>query len=194
MSDLRCRRSLAIAVSVVLGGLSAACSDTVEWREEVRLMDGRVVEVHQKKRCDPVGETTDSRMSCVVREAWMTMHLPEISDAPIEWHENLNPLVVNVYDGKLYVIGFPPTAREFRAYGAKNPPYIGYLWQGGRWQSIEFTEIPKALYRTNMLIEGVPGKKVSLLSLAQKEGPEENGAMTKPAYFRQIDPGLKGIE
>jgi hypothetical protein len=165
-----------------------ACSKTVEWKEEVKLNDGRVIVVTQKKRCEGGDYTAKTGATCIARESWLTINLPEFSSQEILWHESLNPMVVNIHQGRLFVVGFPPHTLEFRAYGATNPPYFGFIWENGKWKRIAFSEIPEAIYDTNMLIESIPGNKTDFLTLPTKNSPEENGTFTKPAYLHRIDP------
>jgi hypothetical protein len=168
--------------------LLSACSNTVQWDEEVKLNDGRVIVVTQKKRCEGGDYAAKTKASCVAREAWLTIRLTEFSDKEIVWHESLNPLVVNIHQRRLYVVGIPPTSLEFRTYGATNPPYFGFVLDGGAWRRIPFTEIPEAIYGTNMLIESIPGTKTTLMTLERKNSFEENGTSTKPAPFHRVDP------
>jgi hypothetical protein len=158
---------LLISVMGYLMGLVACSQDIhyVSWQEEVKLNDGRVIVVEQKKR--PEGG--------IAREAWLTISIPEISAQPIVWHESLSPLVVNIDDGKLYVVGYPPTIIEENKYGKPSPDYVAFVWEHGIWNRIPFDDIPKKIYNTNMLIEGFPKKGTTVLTLEQKEGPEMNG-------------------
>jgi hypothetical protein len=165
-----------------------ACSKTVEWKEEVKLNDGRVIVVTQKKRCEGGDYSAKTGATCIARESWLTINLPEFSNKEILWHESLDPMVVNVHQGRLYVVGFPPHTLEFRAYGATNPPYFGFVWESGKWKRIAFSEIPEAIYDTNMLIESIPGAKTDFLTLGKKNSLDENGAPTKPAPLHRIDP------
>lgn len=74
------------------------------WQEEVKLNDGRVIVVTQKKRCTDAFKG-QNYVGCIDRESWLTINLPEFSVQPIIWHENLNPRVLNIHNGKLYVVG-----------------------------------------------------------------------------------------
>ncbi|HWW04229.1 hypothetical protein [Collimonas sp.] len=139
--------------------LNACSSDFVTWQEEVKFNDGRVITVTQKKHVD----------GGMAREAWLTINLPELSPQPIVWHGHLDPMVLNIYEGKLYVVGMPPTQREFEQLGSPRPPYLGYIWGGGQWKRLQFSEIPVAIYDANMLLEGLPPAHTKLVTLAQKE-------------------------
>ncbi|WP_211463984.1 hypothetical protein [Collimonas silvisoli] len=170
-----------VQLIVIVGcmmNLSACSQIIVTWQEEVKLNDGRIIVVEQKKRSD----------GRIAREAWLTINLPEFSAKPLVWHENLDPLILNVNEGRLYVVGIPPTVREARLYGNPTPPYIGFLWERDSWKRIPFEQIPEAIYATNMLIESFPPKDTTLLTLAKKKSVEVNGDPTLPKYFKRIDP------
>jgi hypothetical protein len=147
----------------------SACAETLKWKEDVRMLDGRVIVVTQEKRCGGGDYKAKTDATCLAREAWVTINLPEISNKEIVWHESLDPMSINVYEGKLYIVGRPPTSFEFRKYGAVNPPYIGFVWSGGDWQRIPFSSIPKAIYDGNMLIESIPKTRTDHVSLDQKK-------------------------
>lgn len=165
-----------------------ACADTVQWDEEVQLNDGRVIVVTQKKRCEGGAFTAETGATCVAREAWLTLRLPEFSKKEIVWHESLDPMVVGVHQGRLYVIGWPPHSLEFRAYGATNPPYFGFVWAGDSWKRINFSDIPMSLYTRNMLVESIPQARTKMLTLAQKNSRAENGNPVYPAALQKINP------
>lgn len=182
------KKLLRIVLVAIAALQLVACSRTVEWKEEVQLNDGRVIVVTQKKRCEGGDFTAKTKATCIAREAWLTINLPEFSDKEILWHESLDPMVLNIHQGRLYVVGRPPHTLEFRAYGATNPPYFGFVWESSAWKRIPFIEIPEAIYDSNMLIESIPQKRTDYLTLTQKNSSEENGARTKPAPLHRIDP------
>lgn len=169
----------------------AACSDTVDWKEEVRMADGRVIIVEQKRKCAGGDFKASTEATCVATEAWLGVKLPETGNQEVTWHERLKPLVLNVSQGNLYVVGFPDHPSEFRLYGATNPPYVGYVWRGTQWQRVPFEQIPPAIYDTNLLIHSIPKTRTKLLSLEVKGGPTANGSPRLPTYLRRIDPNFK---
>ena len=64
---------------ILLGTSMASCGEDIRiWREEVKLLDGRVIVVTQKKRCEGA-YTGVNYASCIAREAWLTINLPEFS-------------------------------------------------------------------------------------------------------------------
>jgi hypothetical protein len=77
-------RRMALGLMLAAVPLVGGCSDnTITWTEDVKLLDGRVITVTQKRRIE-------GRMS---REAWLTFKLPEFGDKEIVWHENLGTQV-----------------------------------------------------------------------------------------------------
>lgn len=134
------RMALGLVLSAV--PMLGSCGDnTLTWTEEVKLLDGRVITVTQKRRYD------EDKMP---REAWLTFRLPEFGNQEIVWHENLEVRVLNVYQGKLYVVGGFGGVREFRQYGRPVPAYVGFRYDAEQWVRIPFSEIPVAIYSTNM--------------------------------------------
>ena len=117
-----------IRLILMLGGLSVltSCADTVTWQEEVKLLDGRTITVTQKRRYE--GVYTGQDFGAVVREAWVTVKLPDFNDQVIIWNENLSPRVLNKHNGMLYIVGSPPTELEFRQYGSPKPTYVGFRY------------------------------------------------------------------
>ena len=166
---------------LILGGLTVlpACSNNeVTWQEEVKLNDGRMIVVTQKKLMD----------RGLDRDAWLTFTLRDLNTQEISWHENLRPLVLNVHAGKLYVVGLPPTEREFFQYGKPRPPYVPYKWESGAWQRIPFADVPEAIYDVNMLIEQIPPEGTKLLTWNRKMSSDLNGKGTYNAFLKRLDP------
>ena len=181
---------LSACISTMLGRPLLGGPGYVEWQEEVKLNDGRVIVVTQKKKCSE-GYTGQNWATCIAREAWVTINLPEFSDKPIVWHEHLYAMVINVHNNNLYVVGMFPTGQEFYEYGKPQPAYVGYIWRGANWDRIPFAEIPKEIYAVNMLIEGTPPKGTKFLSVKLKESKEINGKATYRNSLKRIDPDFR---
>ncbi len=166
---------------LILGGLTVlpACSNNeVTWQEEVKLNDGRMIVVTQKKRMDRGFD----------RECWLSFSLPEFSQGEILWHENLRPMVLNVHEGRLYLVGLPQTRIEFYKYGMPRPSYVPFRWEGGVWQRVPFSEVPVAIYDVNMLIDSAPPEGTKLLTWSTKTSAEVNGKAGYPQEIRRLDP------
>ena len=149
-------------LGVMLAGvpMMGGCSDnTITWTEEVKLQDGRIIIVNQKRRIE---------QGKMPRESWLTFTLPGFGDKAIVWHESLETQVLNVYKGKLYVVGIPFTEESFRQYGKPYPEYVPYRYEGKNWIRIPFSEVPVEIYDTNMYFENITLHKPKYVSLADK--------------------------
>ena len=157
--------------------LVGGCGDnTLTWQEEVSLLDGRVITVTQKNRVE----------EGIPREFRLLINIPEVSDQEIIWNENLNPIVLNIYQRKLYVVGIPATKREFLQYGSPKHPYLGYRYDAGRWQPIPFNDIPEAIYDTNLYFDNMALYRKKHVSVADKAEMMRNEKYMP--YSKRIDP------
>ncbi|MBI3903962.1 MAG: hypothetical protein HY306_13635 [Nitrosomonadales bacterium] len=180
-------RRLVLGVMLASMSMLGGCSNTSTWQEEVRLVDGRVIMVTQKRRYE--GAYSGQDFGDLPREFWLKFKLPEFGGQEITWHENLGPQVLNVHQGKLYIVAIPFTEREFVQYGKPVPFYIGYRYEAGQWQRIPFAEIPEAIYDTNLLINnGSPsGAKFVTFTMKDAEMKDE----TIGQVSKRIDPNTK---
>lgn len=179
-----------LTLGIVLASvpLVGGCGNNIgTWQEEVKLSDSRVITVTQKRRYE--GAYSGQDFGSVVRESWLTFKLPEFSNQEITWHENLKPRILNLYNGKLYIVGFPPTGQEFDLYGKPQPPYIGFRYGNGGWLRIPFAEIPQVIYDTNLWIENDPPNKYGHVSFADKAAEMRNDELLN--HHKRIDPNYK---
>jgi hypothetical protein len=169
-----------IGLALIMGVSLTACgADTIKWKEEVKLLDGRVITVTQKNRVE----------EDVSREFWLTFILPEFSNQEITWHESLRPIIVNIYQNKLYLVGIPGTIIEYNQYGRQEPKYIGYRYETGKWQRIPFNEIPEAIYDTNLYFDNMAVYRKKHVSLNDKAE-----MVTDDRYMphsKRVDPNYK---
>lgn len=180
-------KRLTLGVMLSSMPLVGGCGDsTITWQEEVKLSDGRVIVVTQKRRYEGAYSGHGSGASSIPREAWLTFKLPEFGSKEIVWHENLDTQILNVYKGKLYIVGLPHTEREFRQYGSPRPSYIGFRYDQGQWVRIPFNEIPIAIYDSNMWLDSAPDNKSKYVSLTNKAGQMNDGMY--PNELKRIDP------
>lgn len=172
---------------ILLGTSMTGCADTKSWKEEVKLLDGRVIVVNQQRRFE--GAYNGSNYGGVPRESWLTLKLPETGNQETTWHEKLDPTNLNVVNGKLYIVGIPPTDREFYLYNRPRPPYIGYVFENKAWRRIQFNEIPVAMYDVNLSIDSENYIQSGRITLANKA--KELQDPTLPKDVKRIDPSYK---
>jgi len=184
------------AIWVMFALVSASCAagstqqgSFREWKEEVKLNDGRVIIVKQKWRCDKIGKDHRGEYCSTMREAWLIIDLPEFSNKIIEWHEQLRPMILNVDKNQLYIVGIPAIGAQIALYGNPHPPYIGYRWNIGGWQQIPFSEIPETIYKTNMATELPPFESPYMFGVDTKDQSNSRASLPKP--YKLIDPNFR---
>jgi hypothetical protein len=176
-----------IGLVLAMGVSMSGCADTLSWQEEVKLLDGRIIVVAQKRQYERA--YNGSNFGGVPRESWLTLKLPETGNQEITWHEKLKPSNLNIANGKLYIVGIPPTSREFYLYNKPRPPYIGYVFENKAWQPIPFNEIPVDIYDMNLSIDSENYIQAGHITLADKT--KELRDPTLPKVFKRIDSSYK---
>ena len=170
-------KSMALGFVLASVPMMGGCGDkTITWQEEVKLLDGRVITVTQKRRIE---QNMD-------REAWLTIKLPEFGDKEIVWHESLSTQVLNLYHGKLYVIANFPSDLEYRKYGRPKPSYVGFRYDAGKWVRIPFSDIPEAIYDTNMYFDNMALYRLKHVSLTDKAAMLKMD--TYMPHYKRVDP------
>lgn len=105
------------------------------WDEEVMLSDGRTLIVHRKQEfVEGYG----------VRRTWLTFSLPEMGGKRT-WTQWMYPAIVDVMDGKVYMVGYTPGVKQFSIY--VNPRYllVAYQWDGKDFVRIPFLNVPEKI-------------------------------------------------
>lgn len=157
------------------------------WQEEVKLLDGRVIVVNQQRRYE--GGYSGSDFGSTPRESWLTVKLPETGNQETTWHEKLDPSHLNITNGKLYIVAFPPTDREFYLYNRPRPPYIGYVFENKAWRRIPFNEIPVEMYDANLTLGSEKYIQAGQITLTDKAKEFSDPLMAK--FRKRIDPSYK---
>lgn len=128
------------------------------WYEEVRLSDGRIITIHQKREYDENYGTSQS---------WVTIDLPELGGKRV-WHSRLMPQRVDVVDGKVYVFGVPRGDRQYAYYRDPKNFMVGFLWSANDFNRIPFVQIPQAIRLEENTYPCVPTDRSSVVSIGEK--------------------------
>lgn len=181
------RKKLIATVIIGIALLIWNRPDTRTWSEDTQLSDGRVITIVQKRSMESV--YTGHDVGSMARDAWISFSLPEFSAREIEWHVNLTPIILNISNGKLYIVAYPFTIREAIQFGNPQPPYVGFRFENEKWVQIPFSEIPVAIYEVNLLIDSPPEKIRHRVTLNDKRRDREN--IEFPQRLKRIDPTNK---
>lgn len=128
------------------------------WDEEVQLSDGRVIVVTQKHEYYENYGTNQS---------WVTFSLPEM-DGRQTWHSYLIPQRIDVYNGKVYMFGFPRGDRQYRHYNYPKYYMVAFSWNGTEFQRIPFLQVPEQLRQEENIYPCIPNAPRHKLTLARK--------------------------
>jgi hypothetical protein len=161
---------------------------SAEWREEVQLSDGRVVEITQQRRYEKAYAGDSSGKSTIVRDAWIRFRLPETRHREVVWHEQLIGMRFDVIDGKPFIVAYPPTGREFDRYGKPVPAYLGFIYEHDQWRRVPFSEIPVSQYDFNLVAKRVLPDGMTRLRLAEKNSKRFNGNLDIYKPIKRISP------
>ena len=152
-----------------------ACSGTGSWDEQIQLSDGRTITIEQWRRYDQSYD--GDKIAKLQREARIRFKVAELGKDTVEWKERLMPIVLNVHEGKWYIVGFPPTGAEFDYYKRPRHTYVPFRYDDGKWQRIPFKELPKEIYQSNLWLgnsppENSPAKQADRDALVWKMGSQ----------------------
>lgn len=153
---------LALAVGILVVGLIAAVAlwvvwpfslQTLEWKEEVGLEDGRTLLVTRRVvmvRGGNIGERPD-----VERERRLTFTHPTTGQV-ITW-ENGPAIGSRAYPKMLDFDGDRPVLvtdaqsdTDYQMLGCPTPPYIVFRYEGGTWNRIPIADLPRRFVWMNL--------------------------------------------
>lgn len=129
------------------------------WYEEVRLSDGRVITIHQKREYYENYGTAQS---------WVTIDLPELGGKRV-WHSYLMPMRVDVSDGAVYVFGRPRGPVQLSRY--KYPKYhmVGFKWTGNEFVRLPFLSLPEEIRQEENIYSCIPSDFSHHLTMREKD-------------------------
>ena len=129
------------------------------WDEEVRLNDGRIITIRQKREYYENYGTTES---------WVEVNLPELNGKQV-WNSYLMPQRVDVLDGKVYAFGIPRGPKQLSHYRYPKYYMVAFVWKNDSFQRIRFLDLPEVLRQEENIYPCVPEDRSKTLSLVIKE-------------------------
>lgn len=142
-----------------------ACSETMRWKEEVLLHDGKKIVLERFYNLGGY-PTVDSRERKSLDET-VTFSLPG-ANQKITWKtdfrdskpepNSLNLLVLDVVNGVPYIATYPAGSVAHSKWGNPNPPYIFFKYEVAAWRRIPIEEFPKQLNKTNVIVGRPPAE------------------------------------
>jgi len=156
-----------LVVLVGLLGTTACSGDDIRWTEEVRLQDGKVIQLKRRT------ELTSSGFP-VQKRGFNKYH--EFCYAPmnIYWksHPKYTPELFDIVNGKAYAKVSVGDCEVCKLHGYPDTDALYFLWSERAWKKIDYKEFP-AQMRLNLLMNPMGRNSAEdargLVSLAEKE-------------------------
>ena len=121
------------------GVFSARASNDIRWTEEVKLSDGRVIQIQRHV------ELTDSGFPAQKRgfDKYQEICYPPMN---IHWKSKggYQPDIFDIVDGKAYMHVPVTAAAECNEQGYPSTGALYFLWDHGQWRRIAHEEFPEA--------------------------------------------------
>ena len=135
--------------AIVLSVSLTACGKTIDWKQEVKLHDGRVIVVDRQSK---ISGTVFPENVTLEFEQTLTFRHPD-SGERIEWKlpQGLQPVSFDFDRGTPYYVLHAHTVADYNNWGCPNPPYLVYRYQQGNWNPVAFGELPPHFGKRNVL-------------------------------------------
>lgn len=150
---------LVLGIPVLILGLAvnAYAMNTVTWKEEVALHDGKTLIVTRTHTHDPKGFREIGQPPPLV-EATITFTIPGTKQA-VTWksdfgrafQDSLNLLVLDILNGTPYLAAKPAGCLAYNKWDRPNPPYVFFKYNG-EWKQISLEEFPEEIKSANVIL------------------------------------------
>lgn len=146
------------------------------WYEAVRLSDGRVITIHQKR---------EYRENYGTIQSWVTIDLPELGGKQV-WHSYLMPQRVDVVDGKVYVFGAPRGDVQYSFYSDPKNYMVAFSWDGASFRRIAFLSVPELIRQEENVYRCIPRERAKI-DIAKKDAQWCEPAGDRQQFTKKIE-------
>jgi hypothetical protein len=143
----------------------------------VRLSDGRIITIHQKR---------DYYENYGTNQSWVTIDLPELGGKRV-WHSYLMPQRVDVVDGKVYVFGIPRGDRQYAHYKFPKHFMVGFVWAGSEFGRVPFMQVPESIRFEENVFPCTPPNKSRMVGLSEKNAKWCDPMGDSNQFVKRID-------
>jgi len=159
------------------------------WKEEVLLHDGQKIIV---KRTVERGGRHEIGQQPPYKEQSLVFTLPTTNER-VTWETvfsadiglaDFKPILLDIVQGKAYIVTTPMGCLAYNKWGRPNPPYVLFKYEGKEWKRIPLQELPLELNTPNLIISS-PDNEVERIgkNLIPAETIKRlNGELTQPEY------------
>lgn len=182
--------SAALALGLSIGAcVSVPVYGGTSWKEEVLLHDGSKIIV---TRSVSRGGRHEIGQQPPIKEQSVLLTLP-ITSERVTWKSEFSedvgladfqPLLLDIFQGTVYVVTHPVGCLAYNKWGRPNPPYVVFKYQDKAWHRITLQELPKEIKTPNMIF-GSPDNHVKGLGtkfVKVEEVQKINSSLKQPEY------------
>lgn len=190
MANSRERHTFVSLVVLLCSCITAGCADTkvIQWEEDTKLSDGRVVVVKRSNEYQRIGSPQAGfRVDWVYMNGTLSVQEPSPIGQRVAWTGSLIPIAIDVIDGQLYLVGVAG-GRAIQHYNLPNKQdHVALYFHSGDWFRFPLDDLPLAIRpnlfsgdRTYLFEDG----QSSHMSLELKTRLDSNPEIGKP--FKEI--------
>lgn len=189
-----------MAIACVLMGMcmETNAADSMTWKEEVVLHDGKKIIVERTDRLG--GYSTIASRERQTLDEIIRFTLPG-SNKAITWKTDfresspgpngLNLLVLDIVKDVPYIAAYPAGCITYNKWKRPNPPYIFFKYDGTEWRRIQLEEFPAELSQVNIIV-GRPSDELAKPYYTAEDVKEINSPIKQPEYRSIVREPLKG--
>lgn len=177
-----------LALVVVGAGLLRVAGGRLSWTEEVRLSDGRTIVVDRSNRYDDVGWTKPAS-SGLFQRARLAFATPRPIIHLKDWEGSAQPLILDVRDGKAYLVAIVTSYSGVEEFGKPDPGYVAFVFSGDHWKRIDLKDLPSGLSVNLLVLPRADLVRHEPVSISTKERAKAQDRV--PDQFRRLDPAYR---
>lgn len=158
------------------------------WKEEVLLHDGSKIIVERSVKR---GGRHEIGQQPPIKEQSLIFTLPA-TDEHVTWKSeyskdvgfaDLMPMLVDIFQGEVYLVSSPVGCLSYNKWGRPNPPYVVFKYEGKEWKRIPLQELPAEIKTPNLIFSS-PDNEVERMG---KSFVSAESIKTITARYRQLE-------
>lgn len=171
------RPLFAVLVLILVLTMNAYATNTVTWKEEVALHDGKTLIVTRTHTYDPKGPREIGQGPPLV-EATIMFTVPG-TDRIVIWksdfgranQDSLVLLMLDMLNGTPYIVTEPGGCLAYNKWGRPNPPYVFFKYDR-EWKRIPLEQFPAEFKELNVVLapDSNERKKKEIQNMTTRDG------------------------
>jgi len=147
-------------MSILFLALSSCSGDSLKWREEVLLSDGRVITLTRYQEFNGPHELGQPPTAS---NYWLEFKHPDTGQT-VRWEygRHLGTVALFIHEKTPYLLVKPRYGSSRRDFDCPDPPYLLYRFESTTWQKTDLGNIPVKQLSANMT-DGTDGDRKAII-------------------------------